>query len=96
MDDFMKDCFVGPTTVGDFFDAFLPVPFPENQRARLPGFGVMARIKKEEKMFTAFVRSTSHLPLESDPLIVLYPVSHRQFDLYHYSSVQHVQVPFRG
>ena len=57
MDTEMRKCFVGPMPVKDFFKNFLPVQLPPLRQGQSPGFGVMAELRLESQMYSAFVRS---------------------------------------
>ena len=56
MDSEMRECFVGPMPVKEFFENFLPVQLPPARRRRLRGFEAMAGLESEIQMYNAFVR----------------------------------------
>ena len=57
MDAEMRKCFVGPMPVKDFLENFLPVQLPSLRRGQSPEFTVMAGLRLESQMYSAFVRS---------------------------------------
>jgi len=52
----MRECFVGPMPVKEFFENFLPVQLPPARRRRLQGFETMAGLEPEIQMYNTFVR----------------------------------------
>jgi hypothetical protein len=89
MDNEMRRCFIGPMSVKEFFRKFLPAQeLSENDRAALPGFEAIAKVKKESEMYDKFVRLFFHRPFCFTPRPSLSLGLHHKLILFQDQSVQ--------